>query len=216
MGGLIHHKVLNFFIQHTRRILPLKPLFVRSWGKSWQGPIWGLSLNFVECKPFSESNSSDVLALCEKNLDDLIDSGNFSMFLYFSISNDLTQMLNFPTWIPHCDSHSPALFNFFLSFDASICSTMAFPHCITYGYFPAGWDGLCDHLSVVPWKDIFRIYANKTRVHHFPETGYSGFLWFVNNVINKGKSAIPPGDAFCIWLVKNFWLSKIIWLATNC
>ena len=32
----------------------------------------------------------------------------------FSISNDLTQMLNFPTWIPDCDSHSPALLELFL------------------------------------------------------------------------------------------------------
>ena len=45
----------------------------------------------------------------------------------FSISNDLTQMVNFPTWIPDCDSHSPALLDLFLSSDASICSTMAFP-----------------------------------------------------------------------------------------
>ena len=44
----------------------------------------------------------------------------------FSISNDLTQMVNFPTRIPDCDSHSPALLDFFLSSDASICSTMAF------------------------------------------------------------------------------------------
>ena len=36
-------------------------------------------------------------------------------------------MVNFPTWIPDCDSHSPALFDLFISFDASICSTMAFP-----------------------------------------------------------------------------------------
>ena len=45
----------------------------------------------------------------------------------FSISNDLTQMVNFPTWIPYCDSHSPVLLDLFLSSDASICSTMAFP-----------------------------------------------------------------------------------------
>ena len=36
----------------------------------------------------------------------------------FSISNDLTQVVNFPTWIPDCNSVS--------SSDASICSTMAF------------------------------------------------------------------------------------------
>ena len=43
-----------------------------------------------------------------------------------SILNDLTQMVNFPTGIPDCDSHSPALLDLFLSSDASICSTMAF------------------------------------------------------------------------------------------
>ena len=32
----------------------------------------------------------------------------------FSISNDLTQMVNFPTRIPDCDSHSPALLDLFL------------------------------------------------------------------------------------------------------
>ena len=42
----------------------------------------------------------------------------------FSISNDLTQMVNSPTQIPDCDSHSPALFDLFISSDASICSTM--------------------------------------------------------------------------------------------
>ena len=36
-------------------------------------------------------------------------------------------MVNVPTWIPDCDSHSFALLNFFLSSDASICSIMAFP-----------------------------------------------------------------------------------------
>ena len=43
------------------------------------------------------------------------------------ISNDLTQMVNFPTRIPDCDFHSPALLDLFISSDASICSTMAFP-----------------------------------------------------------------------------------------
>ena len=45
----------------------------------------------------------------------------------FSISNDLTQMVNFPTEIPDCDSHSPPLLDLFISSDASICSAMAFP-----------------------------------------------------------------------------------------
>ena len=35
--------------------------------------------------------------------------------------------LTFSTRIPVSDSHSPALLDLFLSSDASICSTMAFP-----------------------------------------------------------------------------------------
>ena len=204
--------------------------------------IRGLRLNFVDCESFLESNSPDVLTPCETNLDDSIDSGNFSTWVYlpliqkdssthmhglavyvkeglpfardlslensadsylcfrlallhsvsyffflywspssalctvfdsissnidevlsinpsadvfvfgdfnvhhndwniysgvtdrpcefcynFSISNDLTQMVNFPTRIPDCDSHRPPLLDLFISSDPSICSTMAFP-----------------------------------------------------------------------------------------
>ena len=49
------------------------------------------------------------------------------LYYNFSISNDLTQIIDFPTRIPDCDSHSPALLDLFLSSDATICSTMAFP-----------------------------------------------------------------------------------------
>ena len=81
-------------------------------------------------------------------------------------------MVNFPTRIPDCDSQSLALLDLFLSSNASICSTMAFPtlgnsdhvgvsvsidflsnskqdasfQCIAYDYSCAHWDGLCDHL----------------------------------------------------------------------
>ena len=41
--------------------------------------IRDLSLNFVDCESFLESNSADLLALCETNLDDSINSGNFSV-----------------------------------------------------------------------------------------------------------------------------------------
>ena len=52
-------------------------------------------------------------------------SGEF--FYNFSISKDFTQKVNFSTWIPNCDSHSPALLDLFTSSDASIYSTKAFP-----------------------------------------------------------------------------------------
>ena len=36
-------------------------------------------------------------------------------------------MVNYPTRIPDCDSHSPGLLDLFISSDASTCPTMAFP-----------------------------------------------------------------------------------------
>ena len=103
-----------------------------------------------------------------------------------SISNHLTQMVNFPTLISDCDSHSPALLNLFLSSDASICSTKAFCplgnsdhvvvsvsfdfpsnskwdapfHRRACDYSHAVWDGLRDHLRDVPWEDIFKFGAS--------------------------------------------------------
>ena len=41
--------------------------------------IQGLYSNFVDCESFIESNAPDIFALCETNLDDSIDSGNFSV-----------------------------------------------------------------------------------------------------------------------------------------
>ena len=43
--------------------------------------IRGLRSNFVDCESFLESNSLDILTLCEINLDDSIDPGNFSVRL---------------------------------------------------------------------------------------------------------------------------------------
>ena len=45
----------------------------------------------------------------------------------FSFSKDLTQIFNFPTRIPDCDSRSLALLDLFISSGTSICHTMAFP-----------------------------------------------------------------------------------------
>ena len=45
----------------------------------------GLCFNFVECESSLESNSPDILALCETNLDDSIDSGNFSVRGYLPL-----------------------------------------------------------------------------------------------------------------------------------
>ena len=47
--------------------------------------IRGLRSNFVDCESFHESNSPDILTLCETNLGDSIDSGNFSVRGYLPL-----------------------------------------------------------------------------------------------------------------------------------
>ena len=94
------------------------------------------------------------------------------------ISNDLTQM-------------SSALLDSFISSDASMCSTMAFPplgnsdvvvtvsidfptnsqrdapapfHRIAYDYSRTDWDGLRDY---VPWKDNFKLSTSAAATEFF-------------------------------------------------
>ena len=91
-------------------------------------------------------------------------------------------MVNFPSWVPDCGSHSPALLDSFLSYDTSICSTIAFSplrksdvvvsfsidfltnskgdasiYRIAYDYSCVYWDSLCDHLGDVRWEDSFKL-----------------------------------------------------------
>ena len=47
--------------------------------------IPSLCSNFTGCESFLESNSPDILALQETNLDDSIDSGNFSVRGYLTL-----------------------------------------------------------------------------------------------------------------------------------
>ena len=63
--------------------------------------IWGLCSNFVDCKSFLESNSPDILALCETNLDDSIDSGNFSVRGYLPLiwKDSSTHMLGLAVYV---------------------------------------------------------------------------------------------------------------------
>ena len=91
-------------------------------------------------------------------------------------------MVNFPTWIPDCDFHSPVLLDLFISSDASNCSAIALGnydhvvsysmdflsnskgdtpfYCIVYDYSFADWNSFCDHLRDVLWENIFKLDAS--------------------------------------------------------
>ena len=94
-------------------------------------------------------------------------------------------MVNFPTWIPGCDSHSSALLYLFrflilvsvlqwlsLHWKILVMLLSQFPltpsnskwdalfHIIAYVYSCADLDGLCDYFRDVPWKDVFKLDAS--------------------------------------------------------
>ena len=56
--------------------------------------ILDLHSNFLDCDSFLESNSPDILVLCETNLDDSTNSGNFSARGYLPLirKNSSTHM----------------------------------------------------------------------------------------------------------------------------
>ena len=150
-------------------------------------------------------NSPDILALCETNLDDSIDSGNFSARDYLALirKDSSSHMHGFPDYVNEGLNYSGltilvelinlvnsviiflfqmtilrwlTFLDLFISSDASICSTMAFPplrdsddvvvsvytdfpsnsqwdapfHHITYGYSRADWDSFQTHFKDVP------------------------------------------------------------------
>ena len=92
LQGLVSHEptaylsVFDLFLTHDKAILSKgsKPVKFESHSslKLSFANILGLRSNFVECESFLESNSPDILALCEANLDDSTDSGNFSVRCY--------------------------------------------------------------------------------------------------------------------------------------
>ena len=56
--------------------------------------IRGLRSNFVDCcESLLQSNLPDTLALFETNLDDSIDSGNFSVRVYFPLIGMVLQFM---------------------------------------------------------------------------------------------------------------------------
>ena len=149
-----------------------------------------------------------------------------SEFCYnFFISNDLTQMVNFPIGIHDCDFYSAALLDLFLSSDASICSKIVFPplgnsdhvvvsvstdlpvnskrdasfHRIAYDYCCADWDGPRDHLRDVPWEDLFKPSASAA-ASEFSEWVQVGIDVYIPHRQYQVKPHSSPGSLYLVLL----------------
>ena len=98
--------------------------------------IRGLRSNFVDCESFLESNSPDILAVCETNLDDSIDSDNFSVRGYLPLirKDSSTHMHGLAVY---AKEGLPFARNLFLenSSDSYLCFRLALLHSVSYFFF---------------------------------------------------------------------------------
>ena len=95
--------------------------------------IRGIRSNFVDCESFLESNSHDILALCETNLDDSIDSGNFSVRGYLPLirKDSSTHMHGLAVYVKKGLSFARDL-SLENSADSYLCFQLALLHPVSY------------------------------------------------------------------------------------
>ena len=98
--------------------------------------IQGLRSNFVDCESFLESNSHDILDLCETNLDDSIDSGDFSMRGYLPLiqQDSSTHMYGLAVYVKEGLPYAQDL-SLENSADSYLCFQLALLHSVSYFFF---------------------------------------------------------------------------------
>ena len=96
--------------------------------------VQDLRSNFVDCESFLESNSPDNLALCETNLDDSIDSGNFSVRGYLPLirKDSSTNMHGLAVYVKRTSFCMELISRKLCRF---LCFQLALLHSVSYFFF---------------------------------------------------------------------------------
>ena len=120
----------------------LKLSFTNAFFRSF---IWGLCSIFVNCESCLESNFSDILALCEINLDCSIHSGNFSVRGYLPLiqKDSSTHMHGLAVYVKGL-SFAPDL-SLENSANSYFCFLLALLHSVTFFFFlyRSSYSSLC-------------------------------------------------------------------------
>ena len=145
--------------------------------------ISGLSSNFIECESFLESNSPDILAPCETNLNDSIDSGNFSVRGYLPLiqKDSITHMHGLAVYVNEGLSFAWDL-SLENSADSYLCFRLALLHSYVFFLYSSP-SSLCtvfyslsssidEVLSINPSANVF--VFRDFNIHHKDWLTYSG------------------------------------------
>ena len=148
--------------------------------------IRGLCSNFVNFESFLESNSPDILALCETNLDESVDSDNFSVRSYLPLirKDCSTHMHGLTVYVKEGLPFARAL-SLENSADSYLCFRLALLHSASYFFFlyrsPSStlctvFDSISSNidevLSINPSANVL-VFGN-FNVHHKDWLNYSG------------------------------------------
>ena len=119
--------------------------------------IQGLRSNFVDCESFLESNSPDILALCETNLDDSIDSGNFFVRGYLPLiwKDSSTHMHGLTVYVKE---GFPFVHDLSLENSADLCFLLALLHSPSSSLstvFDSVSSNIDEILSINPSANVF-------------------------------------------------------------
>ena len=148
--------------------------------------IRDLRSNFVYYASLLESNSLDILALCETNLDDSIDSGNFSVrgYLHLIRKDSTTHMHGLAVYVKEGLPFARDL-SLENSADSYLCFRLALLHSVSYFFFlyqsPSlslcmVFDSISSNmdkvLSINPSANVF-VFGD-FNVHHKDWLTYSG------------------------------------------
>ena len=134
--------------------------------------IGGLRSNFVDSEVFLESNSPDILALCETNLDDSVDSGNFSVTGYLPVirKDCSTHMHGFAVYVKEIlpFARDSSLEN---SADSYLRFRLALLHSVSYFFF----------LYRSPSSSLCKVFDS------------------ILSKIDEVLSINPSANVFCLW-----------------
>ena len=114
--------------------------------------IWGLPSDFLGCKFFLNLNSLDILALCETNLFDSIDSYSLSMMGYLPLirKDSTTHKYGLAVYVKE---GLPFAFDLPLenSSDSYLCFWLALLHLVSYFFSLYLWtcSPLCTYFDLI-------------------------------------------------------------------
>ena len=189
--------------------------------------IRGLRSNFVDCESFLESNSPDILALYETNLDDSNDSCTFSVrgYLPFIWKDSSTHMHGLAVYFKE---QLPFAWDLSLenSADSYLCFRLALLHSMSYFFFLYQslslslcmvFDSISYNINVVllinPSADVF-VFGD-FNVHHKDWLTYSGgtdrlvncVIIFLSQLTLLRWLTFLLGSQTVILIVLLFWIS---------